>query len=207
MTGQINMDSGLGWELFQLSYNDNYHNYVEVGTWNGEGSTFCLMQGIRERNDATLWSLESNRAFYDSAKEFWNTQSLTYNNLNLIYGRIVDIDKIFLKNELREIGELNDTQEIWYNNDVNDYVNCKNVLSDLPKEIDVLLLDGGEFSTYFEFKLLEERSKIIAMDDVNFLKCKKIREELLVNENWKLLKEDLNERNGYSIFIKVEKEY
>jgi len=38
------------------------------------------------------------------------------------------------------------------------------------------------------------------LDDVNILKCKKIREELLSDSNFKLLNENLEERNGFSIF-------
>jgi hypothetical protein len=63
-----------------------------------------------------------------------------------------------------------------------------------------LILDGGEYTTYPEYHKLKDRTNTIVLDDVNILKCKKIREELLSDSNFKLLNENLEERNGFSIF-------
>ena len=70
--------------------------------------------------------------------------------------------------------------------------------SNLPDIFDVLLLDGGEFTTYYEFQILKNKCKIIMLDDTNTNKCKLIVNEIKQNNQWSILKES-NERNGYLI--------
>jgi hypothetical protein len=54
----------------------------------------------------------------------------------------------------------------------------------------------------YNFKLIPRCSKFIALDDVNVEKCKKIREILKLNSNWKEISY-MNERNGFSLFKKI----
>ena len=42
MAGQINRGTELGEMIYNLAQDTQYKNYVEIGTWNGEGSTQCL---------------------------------------------------------------------------------------------------------------------------------------------------------------------
>jgi hypothetical protein len=77
---------------------------------------------------------------------------------------------------------------------------CPNVLSQIPKQIDLLILDGGEFSTYAEWVTLKDRSKIIMLDDTNVLKCKQIVSESSTSPDYQLLTKS-DERNGFHVFI------
>jgi hypothetical protein len=74
---------------------------------------------------------------------------------------------------------------------------------DIPPVFDVLLLDGGEFTTYYEFQLLKNRCKILMLDDVNVDKCAKIVEEIRTDHCWRVLKHS-NVRNGYLIAERVK---
>ena len=65
----------------------------------------------------------------------------------------------------------------------------------------MLILDGGEYSTYPEFKKLKDRTTIFVLDDTNTLKCMRIRQELLT-EKYQIIYDNLQERNGCSIFRK-----
>jgi hypothetical protein len=171
---------------------------VEIGTWKGLGTTKRIIDSI-EKNQITptFISLESNLSFYETA-----TRNLKdkLNTVKLIRGRIVgeeEIESFLSKNEITE------QMMGWLRSDLNDYVSCENVLNQIPETIDFLLLDGGEFSTYHEWIVLKERTKIIALDDTLTLKCKQIREELLNDENYKVII-DSSDRNGFTIFIKNE---
>jgi hypothetical protein len=67
---------------------------------------------------------------------------------------------------------------------------------DLPEIFDVIVLDGGEFTTWYEYLQLKDRCKILALDDTLVCKCKKIVEEIKSQPNkWRVLMES-NERNG-----------
>ncbi len=46
MPGQINNNTEFGQILYDLSCNKEYTSYVEIGTWDGQGSTKCIMDGL-----------------------------------------------------------------------------------------------------------------------------------------------------------------
>ena len=107
MSGQINRGSFLGEKIYDYSMNSSYKNYVEVGTWNGQGSTKCFMDGILSRNDEScLYTLEANIEFYNQASSYWNPILSTYRfpfpKIKMLYGRIIE------KNELLPIEEIKD---------------------------------------------------------------------------------------------------
>jgi hypothetical protein len=80
---------------------------------------------------------------------------------------------------------------------------CPNVIEILPNFIDLLLLDGGEFSTYSEFKALEDRLiGWVLLDDTNTRKCKKLFLELSESDSYNLIYSS-DERNGVAVFRKA----
>jgi hypothetical protein len=173
-------------------------NIVEIGTWRGLGSTKRIIDAITNNNlDSNFISLETNKVFYDEAKQ--NLKEYT-DHVNLIYGRIIEI--IDVKNFVLS-QELNYQEQSWLHADIADFAVAPNVLSSIPEEIDFLLLDGGEFSTYPEWLKLKDRSKIIALDDTNTTKCRKIKQEILSeNNSFYEIIIDSNDRNGFLIAVK-----
>lgn len=73
----------------------------------------------------------------------------------------------------------------------------------LPEIFDFILLDGGEFTTWFEYNLIKDKCKLLALDDTNTFKCKKIVEELKSSNQWEVIHES-DERNGIMIFNKIK---
>ena len=196
--GQILNGSQFGTWIDKIITDYKPNTIVEIGTWKGLGSTKRIIDSI-EKNQIkpTFISLESNLSFYETAKRNLKDK---LNEVKLIRGRIVgeeEIESFLSKNEITE------QMMGWLRSDLNDYVSCENVLNQIPETIDFLLLDGGEFSTYHEWVVLKDRTKIIALDDTLTLKCKQIREELLNDENYKVII-DSSDRNGFTIFIKNE---
>jgi hypothetical protein len=45
-TGQINMNGNMGRQIYNICAMPNIKNIVEVGTWNGQGTTVCVMNAI-----------------------------------------------------------------------------------------------------------------------------------------------------------------
>ena len=77
------------------------------------------------------------------------------------------------------------------------------VLDKIPAELDLVLFDGGEFTTWFEFELLLPRcTKYILLDDCDVAKCKAIRERLQRDSKWVEIAY-IPERNGFSAFRKA----
>ena len=119
--------------------------------------------------------------------------------VDLVNGRIIDFEEY-----IKYVETLNLTGEHvgWMQGDLNDYKDCKNVYSSIPKTIDFLLLDGGEFSTYLEWELLKDRTSVVALDDTKMEKTKRIVSELTEDDNYKLLSTS-DERHGFHIFERI----
>jgi hypothetical protein len=198
--GQINMNSEFGNCIYKICLNENIQNIIEVGSWNGEGSTVCVMNSIINKENSKLYSLEANFEMFNKSKQFWKKYN-TKDKLILLNGT--------LHRKIADINELN----ILYNNNIpyytEHYLPEKKILEmskiiniDNIDNVDVIILDGGEYSTQEDFNILIKKNpKFICLDDVNVYKCKNIRQTLLHNNEWNLYKEKLDQRNGWSIFI------
>jgi hypothetical protein len=100
------------------------------------------------------------------------------------------------------LGYQHPDESLWFEQDAQAINTCPDVGDLLPEKIDLLLLDGGEFSTNAEFRKLESRSRMIALDDTNARKCLKIREYVLANpQDYDIIMDDVTDRNGVMVFI------
>jgi hypothetical protein len=198
--GQINMHSAFGTEIYNICKLNTIKNIFEVGTWNGEGSTICIMNAIIDKTNSILYSLESNPTQYTAAINFWSSKD-THNKLKLING--------VLHNEYATEDEIKETCGGIIPCYKEHYIPEKQMLEhntiikiDEYTDIDIIILDGGEYTTMGDFKVLMTKyPKIIMLDDTIVYKCKKIRQQLLDNPEYYLYKEDLKDRHGWSIFV------
>lgn len=212
MPGQINRGSFLGEWVYKLSINKNFKNYVEVGTWNGQGSTKCFVDGLTTRLDeSALYSLEANIEFYEEATRYWSPLQAVMKHsvpkLHLLYGRLIEPEELVGEGEVRNHARFKQHPWLeWRERNIKEYGQCDNVLDQLPSEIDVLLLDGGQFSTRAEFHKLKDRTKVVLLDDTQSFKTEKARADMLADpETWSVVVDNESDRHG--IFIACRKEY
>lgn len=199
MAGQINRSTKFGELIFDLAKDNRFKTFLEIGTWNGQGSTRCFLDGLGKRDDDwSFYSLESNKELHDLAKDFWS-ESLP-SGAKLIHGRIVDPTEIPSLDELSSLADFKPEHIQWYECDVHDYDECENVYDLLPDLFDVVLLDGGEFSTYAEYNKIKDNAKNILLDDTNMFKCNRIANELKASREWSCVVRETEERNGFAFF-------
>ena len=191
--GQISLNNELGKFLFSFALDLNINNFLEIGTWNGLGSTKCFIEGFKYRKTPfKFYSLECNNKKSEYAKDLYkNIENVFILNevlLNEKPNDIYDIFPILLENE---------QYKYWNDIDFNNMKDKKLFLenNDLPEIFDLVLLDGGEFTTWYEYNIIKDRCKILVLDDINTFKCKKIVEDIKSSNNWNILIEN-NERNG-----------
>jgi len=193
--GQICNDS-FSKEIEKYASNLNNKTFLEIGTWNGLGSTKAFENGFKTRNDNYIfYSLECNKdKSNDASKLYSNNNKINILNEVIWNEEPDDFYKIFpeLKN--------NELYNHWNNIDIINMKNCNLFLNrqNLPDIFDVILLDGGEFTTYYDFQNIKNRCKILMLDDTETNKCKLIVKELISDSKWKIIKQ-VNERNGYLI--------
>lgn len=195
MQGQIPQDSLFGKWLFDISRRDDVHTIVEIGTWNGAGSTRCIYEAIKG-TDKQFYSLEVSKEMYDIATGQYPKDQ----NIHLILGKITD-NHLCLDNYSSEYFSdySREVKRGWLNQDLKNMASVPNVLDLLPQKIDFLLLDGSEFSSWDEYLILKDRSRIIAADDTRTpcFKNVRVREELIKER--KVLVDEQGVRNGFII--------
>jgi len=196
--GQINRGSLLGEHIFNLAKNPEIKSIVEIGTWNGLGTTKCIYDGIIQGNkrDYNVWSLEINLMRHKEAK----TNLLPLNNFNIIHGTIVSEEEHLKLKE--KFGN-----HPWLVEDIQHVKTSEYVFDKLPKNIDLLILDGGEFTSYIEFEKLWKRSHFIVLDDTNkdlSYKNWEVREFILSSpHDFKIIEDNLKDRNGFLVCEKI----
>jgi hypothetical protein len=96
----------------------------------------------------------------------------------------------------------NDLVEDWHKIDMENLATCSFLEE---RDFEVVLLDGGEYTTYFEYKELIKSPtlRMIICDDTNINKCKKVREELFASGEWKIIEDHPEDRNGWCAFVRV----
>lgn len=195
--GQINRGSAFGDFIYEFTKKPEVKVVIEFGTFNGLGSTRCVLDGIRDsKKNILFYSFEAYESMFRVAKEN-NPDSL--DGFEIIYGRIVEVDELnwFDKNSL------NEDQKKWLRDDIANYNLCPYVMDRIPNKIDLLILDGGEFSSYVEFHKLIDRSRYIFLDDTaakETIKFNLIRKSILETKHrYKVIEDRPNDRNGFMI--------
>lgn len=205
--GQIHRGTVLGNEIYNLVKQDNIKIIVEIGTWNGLGTTKCIRDAIIDSNkqEYLVISIEANKERFEEAIK---NNYPPLNNFKIVYGSITsendflnfnDIDEKYFSMYSRRV------QSEWYNEDLNNCKNSPNVFNIIPKKIDLLILDGGEFSTLGEYQKLKDRYTYLAMDDTKCIKTSKIREKILNDKDHIIINDDTNAINGCMVCKKANK--
>lgn len=199
--GQITPERPVGQLLIKIVKEDSsLRNIIDIGTWNGLGSTQCFLKALEGNTSTEFISIESHMEKNLLAKKNLDPYLLKSPNAHLYWGTI--IDKSDVNSAESVFPELAQNSEFkrWHAIDVTNIEQAPYIFKYMPEEIDFVLFDGGEFTTYYEFlKLFPRCKKYIALDDVDCSKCKKIRAILNAHPDWKEVVY-IPERNGFSLF-------
>jgi hypothetical protein len=126
-------------------------------TWNGAGSTRCIVQGLEDKKSGRLYSIENNSLNYKISVGNWrrgpdgkNKVGLSDQYLSLIFGHLVDLPKSTKADEIKnsaaykEMEVDRDHYRLHFESEQANIKNSPNVMRSLPAgQIDVLVLDGG----------------------------------------------------------------
>lgn len=193
--GQIYNDGMSAW-IEKLCKDPTNKMFLEVGTWNGLGSTKVFIDSLHGRNDIKFYSLECNKDKSDYASNIHHNLP----NIHILNEVLVDVT---MDDVVQVFPEITNNTEMrrWTEIDIENSHTCK--IFNFQDDFDVILLDGGEFTTYHEFKRIEDHCKYLLLDDINTNKCKKIVKEIKSNPTkWNVLEENTRDRNGFIVCVK-----
>jgi len=194
--GQINNDT-FSQKIREFSKDPTNKSFLEIGTWNGLGSTKQFVDELENiTDDYIFYSLECNSEKSAYAKGLYSNKKVNILNEVIFNVEPPDFYKIFpqcINNSM---------YKKWNDIDIINMKKCNLFLDrkELPEIFDVILLDGGEFTTYFEFRILQNRCKYLMLDDINVDKCKLIVKEIEENpDKWDIIEKNTSTRNGFMI--------
>lgn len=198
MAGQINLTTELGRAITTIASQTEYTSFCEVGAWNGLGSTRCLYEGLRNRPEARLYSIEADPAMLALARQVWTgvpTVSLLFGTLHRTGMTREDVLAHPLYPRVRDHYILHYDTEM-------DVLRTSPLVSVPP--CDVILLDGGEFSTEGDWATLyHDGLRVVILDDTQVIKTNRILHQLLADPAWKCVRNEPGDRNGWAIFERV----
>jgi hypothetical protein len=194
--GQVGRKSEFGRWIELLSSLKENTVIVEIGTWNGRGTSKQIASGVMRRSDPSVevkvFGFEIDFEKFRSARKYL----AKYKFFTVIHGSIIREEQLDRRN-------LSGNEMDWLNQDVEKMQKAPFALNLVPESIDLLILDGGEFSTYAEFRLLESRiTNWVLLDDIHMRKCRNLFTELSESSQY-LLVGFSSERNGTAVFKKL----
>ena len=136
-----------------------------------------------------LWSLEAN------AEKARSSQSRYAKNdrIEIIHARLLgdySVDRTIFKNFVEQWRHVDDanlqTAPVFWGS------------VSAPKSFDVVLLDGGEYTTYPEWRALRTRTRWLLLDDTNADKCRQVLADVRRDPTWEVV-EAFDERNGCAL--------
>jgi len=196
-TGQINFETDLlGRAIVNIVSQSFVKTIVEIGAWNGMGSTRCVLAGLKNKSDYRFLSFECDSEMYSQAVE--NNKANLNEKFSLHLGKLVEVSDML---SWFDKESLDAEHNKYLTSDIENMTNVPNLKDIVPDSIDVLILDGGEFSTYPEWLLLKDRSYMVILDDTSTFKCKLIREEILKSpDKYQIIVDRPTHRNGFLIY-------
>lgn len=193
-TGQIQLTQPFGQWISKYAADQRFTRYTEIGTWNGRGSTCCFYDGFRRRESpATLQSYEISDVRATEAMRLWASVPA----IQVIRGRMLADEECPSVSTVEAVHPTLTTE--WHTEDMKNFWACPYVPMNDPE---VVLLDGAEYLTYFEFEKMKTMSgiRVVLLDDVSIDKCRAISASLLQHPDWTRIAYSETERNGWAVF-------
>ena len=205
---EITLNDEFGRAIRDTVVEYQYCTNLEIGSWDGSGSTQCFIAGMNQIDKPKL--LQCVEINNDRFTVMANTVKEPY----IHQFNMSSVDKnTFLPKSFDDVWlspynkiSLNYSRELvksWFDHDIQHLPDVGFLTKYILLKYDAVLIDGSEFTGYSEYTLLKDNTTCFMLDDVfTAYKCNQIYHELCNNNAWTLIKSNQTLRNGYAIFIK-----
>lgn len=196
--GQITLATNFGKALKELAADPRFKIFVEIGTWDGEGSTKCLVEGLESRapedaSGAGIFSFETNKMLWMVASRYWQDRNPP---LRILWARLGE--RMMSEEKVRAhhlFSKIEDHFNLYYKSDKDDFTKAPRIRM---RKCDVAVLDGGEFCGEGDWDAIRAlKPKVVALDDIHVMKNADLY-DLLGKAGW-IQKFGTPERNGAAI--------
>ena len=205
LKGQVTMEKTFGMELNRLAKLPDVHLVLEIGTWYGGGSSWCIAQGLRqsiadpEKPDKWLITLEMFEPAWQYA-----SQTLQRLPVTCVKGGTVGVEGYLTPEEMTDEDRSDEHYKLYYERDISLARESPELLRSLCSQLkfDLVLIDGNEYTGFTEYLIVERicKPKYIAMHDTGTLKTRKAEAALAqFPEKWKRISNGVDGA-GWAVF-------
>lgn len=209
--GEIMEDNLAFLVMFDFARSEHCKTMVDIGTFTGMGSLRAMINGTlhkTRRDDCVIYSFESNAERANEAKQRYASGPYDMTFLKIHIGKI-SVDGFLKMNDAMSHPNYEGIKGLlgFYPEEKSVYDAAPYVGHVLPEFVDLVCMDGGEFSGPGDWKTIKAKNpKMIVLDDIYVFKNYFIHQELLNNPNYRCIVQ-APIRNGISIFLRNDVDY
>ena len=190
--------------LILAGVNPEFKTFLEVGTGTGMGTTRALVNGILHRTEqnARMYSFDINEpALHKARYQYINNRKwVSASFLQFIWGRLNKTD-FMVREDLAEMPNPYQIRQIYdVSYDREHHLWLKAPFVTLSEKFDVIVLDGGDFSSVGDYATLKNlEPKMWFLADVNLCKNKAAFAELSASSKYEIVRK-FEDGRGSAIF-------
>jgi hypothetical protein len=208
--GEIMEDNPAFLIMFDFARSQHCCIAVDIGTFSGMGSLRAIINGFlhKDRNDCIIHSFETNRERAEEALKRYKRSPFDMSFLKVHIGKIskdgfLPMNQALLHPNYEGIKGL----LTFYLEEKTVYDAAEYVGDVLPETVDMVCMDGGEFSAPGDWETIKQKNpKLIVLDDIFVFKNYFIHQELMSNNNYTCIFY-APIRNGISVFLRNDVSY
>lgn len=185
-------------------------NVLEIGSYDGDGSTQVLIAAMKAFPQKRLVCLEMREDRFANLK----ANTAPYPWVEPVCDSTISWSAFSYKDFDRDVVPLLETRDpvalksrkSFWESDAILVRQCDSGYLEKNHEVfDAVLIDGGAYSAYDEFTLLKNRARCFMLDDVfRGFKNKRVFDQLVTDRDWFAFHVELNDRNGTAIFCRKD---
>jgi hypothetical protein len=210
--GEINTSDEFGQNIVTIVRAYNINNILEIGSWDGTGSTSCFVEAMRGFPTKQLICVEPLVDRYNQLVENMKQYDWVscHNTASISYKSLLDnnFENIWSSpyNKLTQWVQ-KDLANKWFDDDIQMLKTFDSgYLEDHSNGYDGALIDGSEFTGFSEFEILKDKVNFFFLDDCDkAFKTNRILNILTDDPEWSQIIHQPNVRNGYAIFRRNER--
>lgn len=199
---EITMDDEFGRAIARTIAAFRVQSVIEIGSWDGTGSTTVMMHSLDAMPERRLTCVEPNPQRFRDLQQLVAGRDWVQTICSRSVSRATMLPQSFPEAWNSPYNRLPYSEEVvrsWWNQQ-HDGPGYLESLTD--ERWDAALIDGCEFCGYDDYRLLKDRVRVLMLDDVfRAYKCARAHEELNLQSSWACVWSSAYCRNGASIWV------
>ena len=206
---EVTRQDSFGRAIFRTIRDYGFRSVLELGSFDGDGSTQVLIKALATASDPRLVCLEAAPERFKNLES--NTRAYPWvknvcaSTISPSSFTLADFDVDVWNSPHNHLEFPYEQVKGWWEEGLQYLATIDNgYLDTVDENFDAVLIDAGEFCGYDEFRLVKDRTKCLMLDDVfKAYKNSRVHAVLLADPGWKLVWEDRMIRHGASIFVRA----